>query len=188
MKRPLVYGIVLGSLFCGACDLQKLPADIAAAVSMFQQNKTVVEALAADVKRGFSPDTQQYQAAQSAYYSARRSYNAYLGQFNLAATTDDRSITPDPTPEEARETMTAFVRSASASLAPSDRGLPSLIAFAALPAIHKLLSGVPKKNRPELVRSFTTKVEWRAWDQIPTEEDEIASQPKKHRAAKDKSK
>jgi hypothetical protein len=167
-----MYGMLAITLLLTGCDLQQLPTDITAAVNAFQQDKSVVESLVADVKRGYTPDSPQYQSAEATYFTARRAYSQYLGQIGLAASTGDRSITPDATGEDARTAMTAFARSATASLSPNDRGLPALIAFAAFPAIHKLLSEIPSKNRVEAARSLITKVQWRSWDAVSTESDE----------------
>ena len=179
MKRCM-YTLLTLSVVLGGCDLQKIPTDVAAAVNAFQADKSIVEGLVADVKRNYTPDSQQYQDAEATYFKARRSFNQYLGQINLAASTEDRSITPDATGEDARTAMTAFARSAAVSLAPNDRALPAAIAFAAFPAVQKLLSSIPRKQRVEGVRSVIQKVQWLAWDAVSTESDDPdPSRPKR---------
>ena len=55
------------------CDLAQLSQDAQTAVATFQQDKSVVENLVADVKRSFTPDAPEYQAAEAKYFQARRS-------------------------------------------------------------------------------------------------------------------
>jgi hypothetical protein len=159
---------------CTGCDLTQLSQDAQTAVATFQQDKSVVENLVADVKRSFTPDAPEYQAAEAKYFQARRSYDAYLGQINLAATTGDRSINAGDSQQSATDAMNSFVRSAAVSLAPGDRSLAA-IALAGLPSIYKLLTGLPKNRKAEVTRGLIDHVQWRAWDAISSDREETAT-------------
>jgi hypothetical protein len=185
MTRTGLFLVAITSAMLVRCDPQKLESDAAAAVSAFQQDKSIVESLVADTKRGYAPDTTEYQSAETSYYRARRANDQYLAQLGLAATTGDRSVAPDTSGDAARATMTQFVRDATGNLS-TDRSLATAISFVAFPTIQKILSTIPAKKRPDAARAFINKMRWRSWDSISSIENDknVTPAAKKARSKK----
>jgi hypothetical protein len=184
MNRRLYQPAALPLLFVlgfSGCDLQNVEQDITQATTAFQQDKSLVEGFVADMKRSYAPNTPDYQQAESLYYKARKLNDSVLGTISLAASTGDRSITPDRSIEDARSAMTTFVQSATDSLSPGDRGLPIAAAFALVPAIHEIISKLPKNKGADHAQKLVDQVRWRAWDSIGATSDEKIS-AKKHKA------
>jgi hypothetical protein len=185
MNRSLYRPAALPLLFVlgfSGCDLQNLQQDVAQATTAFQQDKSLVEGFVADIKRSYAPNTPDYQQAESLYYTARKLNDSVLGTISLAASTGDRSITPDRSIEDARSAMTNFVQTATASLSPGDRALPIAAAFALLPAVHEIISRLPKNKGAEHAQKLVDQVRWRTWDSIGATSDDAKSSAKKHKA------
>ncbi len=183
MNRSMCGVIAVTSVVLTGCNIQALTEDATQAVAAYQQDKSLVESFAADIKRGFNPDTPEYQHAESLYYKAKDANDKLLGQITLAAATGDRGVTSNLGVELARSTMADFVQSATESLSPADRALPILAAFAALPAIYRIVAGLPKGGATVAAQNVAHRVRWRTWDSVAPAGDQENSRrvPKKKR-------
>lgn len=162
------------------CDLSKLEEDTGQAIGAFLQDKSLVESFAADMKRTFPPDRPEYQKAHALYYAAREADDRVLGKINLAVATGDRGVTPDNSIATMRAATVDFLSHSTASLSPTDRGLPIVAALAVLPALQTIIAHFGKGKQPK-VRAIIDKVRWREWDAIPATPDEDSQAQKRMR-------
>ena len=180
LTQSIMCCFVVATLCLTGCkppDLSAVATDASQLYTAFQQNKAIVEDLAADIKRDFAPDTPEYQRAMSTYYQAQKAESPVLDRISALAGSKTRSVAPDDSSVQEFEKATrAFGQAAEEALAPNDRGIVAM-ALLALPSIRFIAQHLPKNKTPLVTRAVET-VRWRSWDALlPT--DDTATDPSK---------
>jgi hypothetical protein len=188
MKTPilLLTSVVL-CIALGGCDLPTVVKDVDALTAGLKSNKDMVEQLASDLKRSYSPEDPEYQKARTLFETARAANDDYLAKMSLAALTADQSISLSSQATTAHTTTTTFASTAAQTLDPSDssRALPFAALVAVIPPlIHRFLSQMPSNRRPAAVAKVLTVNRWRTWDELPTTSARFVSDSKKQKKKK----
>ncbi len=154
------------AMFMG-CNPQQEAAFSSAlsALSSLQQNKSLGEQFARDVKSEVAPDDGSYITLLETYEDARNTYNRFIDRLGAAVTANDSKADLSTEYEETQRKVAAFLRLASQTLDPSldQRGVPFQRAIEIPKTLPKALHDLPARSRNEIVTHVAQSARWRSW-------------------------